>query len=211
MLRRFARAAVWVGLLSLAPSLSVLAQDSSKSDLTVVYTKFPSGEAKPSFTKPPAPVGTVEYNKWLGQMFNGVLFNESSPEKQKEIADQIVDEDYLQHNKLVTTGRKGLLGFMPYVFKALPDTRFVVHDVVATKDRVVTRWTWTGTLTGEGFLGVAPKGQKIEFDGIDIWTVRNGKLYEHWDQFDWPRAFIELGVKDLPQPFYGVASQPYSR
>ena len=62
-----------------------------------------------------------------------------------------------------------------------------------------------------GFLGVAPKGQRIEFDGIDIWSVRNGKLYEHWDEFDWPRALIELGVPDLPKPFYGVASQPYSR
>jgi hypothetical protein len=29
----------------------------------------------------------------------------------------------------------------------------------ATEDRVVTRWTWTGTLTGEGFLGIAPRGQ----------------------------------------------------
>jgi hypothetical protein len=47
---------------------------------------------------------------------------------------------------------------------------------------------------------VAPKGQRIEFDGIDIWSVRNGKLYEHWDEFDWPRALIELGVSDLDQP-----------
>jgi hypothetical protein len=41
--------------------------------------------------------------------------------------------------------------------------------------------------------------------------VRNGKLYEHWDEFDWPRALIELDVRELPKPFYGVASQPYSR
>lgn len=40
---------------------------------------------------------------------------------------------------------------------------------------------------------------------------RNGRLYEHWDQFDWPRVFVQLGVRDLPAPFYGVASQPYSR
>jgi len=59
----------------------------------------------------------------LGRMFNGVLFNESSPEKQKEIADQIVDEGYVQHNKLVETGREGLLAFARYVFQAVPDTR----------------------------------------------------------------------------------------
>jgi predicted ester cyclase len=182
------------------------------SEVKIIYTEFPKGATKPIFTKPPAPVGTVEYNEWLGRMFSGVLFNESSSEKQKEIADQIMDEGYVQHNKLVETGREGLLAFARYVFQAVPDTRFVVHDVFATKDRVVTRWTWTGTLNkGDGFLGVAPKGQRIEFDGIDIWSVRNGKLYEHWDEFDWPRALIELGVRDLPKPFYGVASQPYSR
>ena len=178
----------------------------------IIYTEFPKDARKPIFTKPPAPVGTVEYNEWLGRMFNGVLFNESSPEKQKEIADQIMDEGYVQHNKLVETGREGLLAFARYVFQAVPDTRFVIHDVFATKDRVITRWTWTGTLNkGDGFLGVAPKGQRIEFDGIDIWSVRNGKLYEHWDEFDWPRALIELGVSDLPKPFYGVACQAYSR
>lgn len=187
------------------------AQDYPKPEAAIAYTAFAPATAKPQFTKPPAPVGTVEYNRWLGEMFNGVLFNESAPDRQRQIAEQIVDPDYLQHNKLVQTGREGLLAFMPYVFKAVPDTRFVVHDVFATEDRVVTRWTWSGTLTGEGFLGVVPKGQKIEFDGIDIWSVRNGKLYEHWDQFDWPRALIELGVRDLPKPFYGVAAQPYSR
>jgi predicted ester cyclase len=203
-------AAIWLGIFALAGTQVVLAQDYPAPDSKIAFTEFPAS-GKPAFTKPPAAVGTVEYNKWLGEMFNGVLFNESAPDKQRQIAEQIVDPDYLQHNKLVQTGREGLLAFMPYVFKAVPDTRFVVHDVIATKDRVVTRWTWSGTLTAEGFLGVAPKGQRIEFDGIDIWTVRNGKLYEHWDQFDWPRALIELGVRDLPKPFYNVASQPYSR
>src|SRR5258707_11166017 len=189
---------------------AVIAADMN-SEVKIIYTEFPKDATKPIFTKPPAAVGTVEYNEWLGRTFSGVLCNESSPEKQKEIADQIMDEGYVQHNKLVETGRKGLLAFMRYVFQAVPDTRFVVHDVFATKDRVVTRWTLTGTLKGDGFLGVAPKGQRIEFDGIDIWSVRNGKLYEHWDEGDWPRALIELGVRDLPKPFYGVASQPYSR
>jgi len=203
--------AVWLGVLAASAASPAGAQDYPAPNTTISYTTFPNQTSKPKFTKPLAAIGTAEHNKWLGEMFNGVLFNESAPDKQRQIAEQIVDPDYLQHNKLVQTGREGLLAFMPYVFKAAPDTRFIVHDVFATKDRVVTRWTWSGTLTDEGFLSVVPKGQRIEFDGIDIWSVRNGKLYEHWDQFDWPRALIELGVRDLPSPFYAVAAQPYSR
>jgi predicted ester cyclase len=133
------------------------------------------------------------------------------PTEQARVAARIVHEDYIQHNRLVEHGRRGLLAFMPHLFGAIPDARFIVHDVFATEERVVTRWTLVGTLTGDGFLGVAPKGQRIEFDGIDVWTIKDGQLHEHWDQFDWPRVFVQLGLTDLPRPFYGVAAQPYSR
>jgi steroid delta-isomerase-like uncharacterized protein len=176
----------------------------------VTYTQLEKRPAN-TWTEPNTAVGSVAYNEWLGHMFNGVLFNTKDPVEQRRIAERIVDIDYIQHNRLVEHGRAGLLKFMPYFFQAMPDATFRVHDVFATEGRVVTRWTATGTLTGPGFLGVEPKGQKVEFDGIDIWTVRNGRLYEHWDQFDWPRVFVELGVPDIPAPFYGVASQAYSR
>lgn len=160
---------------------------------------------------PPAAPGTAQYNAWLGRTFSEVLLNERSQERRVEILNRIVATDYIQHNPLVPEGRQGLIDFIPVIYQAMPDARFTVHDVFATEDRVVTRWTWTGTLTGEGFLGVEPRGQRVEFDVIDVWTVRDGQLYEHWDQFDWPRAFVQLGVQGLPQPFYAVAAQPYDR
>jgi steroid delta-isomerase-like uncharacterized protein len=165
-----------------------------------------------NLTEPNAPVGSVACNQWLGHMFNGVLFNTKDPAEQRRTAEPIVDVDCIQHNCLVEQGRAGLLKFMPYFFQAMPDAKVRVHDVIATEGRVVTRWTATGTVTGQGgILGVEPEGQKIEFDGIDIWTVRNGRLYEQWDQFAWPRALIQLGVRDLPASFYGAASQTYNR
>lgn len=160
---------------------------------------------------PPAPEGTVAYNEWLGRTFSEVLLNERSQDRRIEILNVIVAEDYIQHNPLVPEGRQGLIDFIPVIYQAMPDARFKLHDVFATEDRVVTRWTWTGTLTGEGFLGIAPRGQKVEFDVIDVWSVRDGQLYEHWDQFDWPRAFVQLGVQGLPQPFVDVAARPYDR
>ena len=162
-------------------------------------------------SEPPAPAGTVAYNEWLGRTFSEVMLNEPSQEARVAILDRIVAKDYIQHNPLVPEGRQGLVDFIPVIYQAMPDSRFILHDVLATEDRVVTRWTWTGTLTGPGFLGVQPRGQKLEFDVIDLWTVRDGQLYEHWDQFDWPRAFVQLGVQSLPQPFYDVAAKPYDR
>jgi hypothetical protein len=111
MHRRATFAGISAILLLAAGSHSAIAQATANDQATILYTEFPAEASKPVLTKPPAAVGTVEYNKWLGQMFNGVLFNESSPQKEKEIAEQIVDEEYLQHNKLVATGRKGATRF----------------------------------------------------------------------------------------------------
>lgn len=167
--------------------------------------------AQQGFVEPTARPGTVEYNTWLGRTFSEVLLNERNQEGRVRILNRIVAENYIQHNPLVPQGRKGLIDFIPVIYQAMPDARFKMHDVFATADRVVTRWTWTGTLTGPGFLGIEPKGQKVEFDVIDLWSVKDGQLYEHWDQFDWPRALIQLGVKGLPQPFVDVAAKPVSR
>lgn len=76
---------------------------------------------------------------------------------------------------------------------------------------MVTRWTWTGTLTGAPFLGIEARGQRVDFDAIDVWTVRGGKLYEHWDQFDWTRGLTQLGTSSIPQPFIDVARRPADR
>jgi predicted ester cyclase len=170
---------------------------------------FAAAQAVPA--APPAAVGTVAYNAWLGRMFSQVLLNEPAQAERIRILDRIVAVDYIQHNPLVPQGRQGLIDFIPVIYQAMPDARFIVHDVFATAERVVTRWTWTGTLSGPGFLGLAPQGQRVEFDVIDVWRVKDGQLYEHWDQFDWPRALVQLGVKGLPQPFVDVAARPVSR
>ncbi|MFB9991073.1 ester cyclase [Deinococcus oregonensis] len=172
------------------------------------------GQAAPpsaASLRPPAAKGTVAYNRWLGETFSRDLLNTRSQEGRVQILNQIVAQDYIQHNPLVNEGRQGLIDFLPVIYQSFPDARFILRDVLATTDRVVTRWTWTGTLTGAPFLGIEANNQKIEFDAIDLWTVRDGMLYEHWDQFDWPRALIQLGVQGLPQPFVDVSKRPYDR
>lgn len=150
-------------------------------------------------------------NRELGRAFYEEAFNAKTSAARATAIMRIVAPDYIQHNAVAPPGRDGLIGFEEAIGQSFPDVRATVRDVFATNDRVVVRWTFTGTLTGQPFLGVAATGQKLEFDGIDIWTVKNGQLYEHWDQFDWPRAFVLLGIKGLPAPFVAVAGQPVNR
>jgi predicted ester cyclase len=50
---------------------------------------------------------------------------------------------------------------------AFPDARVTVEDQIAEGEMVVTRWTATGTHTGE-LLGIPPTGRRIEISGMTI-------------------------------------------
>ena len=66
---------------------------------------------------------------------------------------------------------------------AFPDGQQTVEDQIAEDDKVVTRWSFRGTHQGELF-GMAPTGKRVEFTGIFINRVADGKLVEHWDEAD---------------------------
>ncbi len=69
------------------------------------------------------------------------------------------------------------------ILNAFPDFHQTIHDWVAEKDKVVTRWTIQGTQQGE-YLGVPPTGKQIKATGMDIFRVVDGKIVEHWVEVD---------------------------
>ena len=72
-----------------------------------------------------------------------------------------------------------------------------VRDVVAAGDKVVVRFTNSGTQTGP-FLGAAPTGRHAEWLGIGIYTVTDGKISEGWFGEDILGMLIQLGLVNLP-------------
>jgi len=76
---------------------------------------------------------------------------------------------------------------------AIPDLTFELHDQIAEGDKVVTRFTATGTFTNE-FQGLPPSGEGIEFSGINIAQFKDGKSIEEWDAFDTMALMGQLGA-----------------
>lgn len=66
---------------------------------------------------------------------------------------------------------------------AVPDMRFEIHDQITEGDKVATRFTITGTYS-QPFQGMEPNGQALEFSGINIMRIVDGKDVEEWDSFD---------------------------
>ena len=65
--------------------------------------------------------------------------------------------------------------------------------MVAEGDRVVARWSAEGTQNGE-FMGMAPTGKHVQFSGIEIIRVLDGKAIEHWEQLDAIALMQQLGA-----------------
>ena len=83
------------------------------------------------------------------------------------------------------------------LFTAFPDMTFVIRDMVAEGDKVVTYKTLRGTHQGD-FMGIAPTGKRIECDVIDIMRVAGGKCVEHWHVMDQLGLMMQLGAVSLP-------------
>jgi predicted SnoaL-like aldol condensation-catalyzing enzyme len=110
------------------------------------------------------------------------------------VVGRYMHEDYIQHNQDTRQGMAGFLEFHEGFFAAIPDSRATINRMVAEDDLVFVYNTITGTHSGEGFLGYPPTGNRIEFDTVDMFRLRDGKLCEHWDVADTRALFTQVGA-----------------
>ena len=74
------------------------------------------------------------------------------------------------------------------------DVHAAVEDVIMEGDKVVLRWTWGGTHTGE-FWGIPPTGRQVAVTGISILRIVGGKIVEEWGEMDNMGLMAQLGVE----------------
>ena len=84
-------------------------------------------------------------------------------------------------------------GFMQSFTRAFPDARITIGDSISERDMVASRWTITGTHRGD-FQGVPATGRPITLAGVDFSRVVDGKIAEHWAQFDVVGLLQQIGA-----------------
>ena len=53
------------------------------------------------------------------------------------------------------------------------------------------------TITGDGWMGITPSGQKIDMTSLDIWRCENGLIRENWVMIDILDIWNQVGVDVL--------------
>jgi len=90
----------------------------------------------------------------------------------------------------------GVAGFKQAIVSmrsGVPDLTITIDSSVLDGDLVSTRWTGSGTNTGE-LMGVPATGRRISVSGIDICRVSDGRIVEYWQELDTLSMLQQLGV-----------------
>jgi steroid delta-isomerase-like uncharacterized protein len=131
-------------------------------------------------------------HRWFDEVWNG---------RSEAAIHEMFAEDGIAHGLTDAEGNE-VRG--PEAFKnlqraflsAYPDMRIVVEDTVVEGDKIAARCRVTGSHEGEG-IGVAPTNQPVEFTGMTIVRVKDGKIAEAWNEFNFMEMYRQVGVLKL--------------
>ena len=112
---------------------------------------------------------------------------------------ELVASDIVFH--VASTTDQGFEAYKQFVsmnYTAFPDLHFIVEDLIAEGDRVVTRYTGQGTHQGD-LMGFAPTGKQVNVTNILITRIANDKAIEQWLNFDALGMLQQVGVIPAPE------------
>lgn len=91
------------------------------------------------------------------------------------------------------TGSGEAINFLQALIKAFPDVYFNIQDIFSDGEHAVIRFQFTGTHNGELF-GISATGKKVNFSGVNIYRLENGKITEVWQLWDWAGVLRQIDV-----------------
>ena len=130
-----------------------------------------------------------EENKALARKFFR-MFEAGDP----GIADEIVAADYYNHDAPdQTIGSEGVKAAVTMFKKALPDAQHKIAFQLAEGDKVVSRYTWSGTHQGE-YFGIPATGKQVKWTITTTFRIADGKIRESWINYDRLAIMQQLGA-----------------
>jgi len=123
---------------------------------------------------------TIEANKELVRRFVEEIFVDG----RAAAVDELLADDFVGHTWPSTgDGKADLKRAIERTRQALADVTFTIEDLIAEDDRVAVRLTASARQVGE-FMGRPASGRTYTIGEIHIFRIRDGKVTEHWHQFD---------------------------
>jgi steroid delta-isomerase-like uncharacterized protein len=115
-------------------------------------------------------------------------------QKNLDVLDELMSTDVINHSPArYELGLEAHKQVMSTYLTGFPDIHTTADDIIAEGDKVVNRWTATGTHQGE-LMGVPATGKKVVWTGITVVRFADGKIVEMWWSYDVLGILQQIGV-----------------
>jgi predicted ester cyclase len=123
------------------------------------------------------------------------------------IADDVIAHGLTDENGEVVRGKEDFRRFFTNFRSAFPDVHVELGETVCDGDKMAAVCRVTASHAGPG-LGFVATNNKVEFSGILMVRLRDDKIIEAWNYYDFMSMFGQLGVLSITPPDAGGA-EPY--
>lgn len=130
-----------------------------------------------------------EENKALAHRWNLIFEGDFA------IAEDIIADDCVYHDGPpdLLPGPEGVKEWAIMFRSGFIDLRITEEEFIAEGDKVVGRFVAQGTHQGE-FMGVRATGNSVTISGINIMRIADGKIVEHWVNYDALGLMQQIGA-----------------
>ena len=80
------------------------------------------------------------------------------------------------------------------LFAAVPDVTLTIEGMAEGEGEVFLRWRLTGHHTGADWEGIAASGARHDLDGMDHFTVEDGRITSNFVVFDQMQFARQVGL-----------------
>ena len=133
----------------------------------------------------------IEENKQIVRRYQDIYNSNNLDQLSEVVAIDVLTPKMMPD---MPSGLEGAKAVHEKTLLGMPDFHTEIKDLVAEGDKVVARVLMTGTHTGN-FYGIPATGKRVEFTGVYIARIENGKIVEHWGEEDSYGLLLQLGMR----------------
>ena len=146
---------------------------------------------------------SIEQNKATARRW----FTDIITQGKLAVADEIFSSNHVVHDPHAppggwANGPESLKQIAGPFRAGFPDLKVTIEDQIAEGDKVVTRWSASGSNTGS-LQGMPATGKTVRVTGANVARLSEGKIVESWFNFDMLTLLRQLGVVPAPGPHPG--------
>jgi len=121
------------------------------------------------------------------------LFFEGFSGGNMDVIDEVFHPEFTLSHPSLPPGIEGVKTIVKMNNDAFDNWHFTVHDMICDADKIVVRYTGTGTHANP-FMGESPTGKQVELNGISIIVIKDNQIIKDWYAPDELNFFIQLGL-----------------